>query len=119
MKTSEKQAAKTGALPVLRIEFWFEGFPLGVTDGGPTLTNERRSLKQPSVRTLKSCKTNQIPILSPGSVRRNALAAKLPIRFLVNMPVGAVEETGSLARDRSPCGMGPGAENDGRDPLEP
>lgn len=45
VKTSEKHAAKTGALPVLRMEFWFEGFPLGVVDGGPTLTKERRSLR--------------------------------------------------------------------------
>lgn len=32
---------------------------------------------------------NQIPILSLGSVRRKALADKLPIRFLVNIPVAA------------------------------
>lgn len=116
MKTSVKQAAKTGALPVLRIEFWLDGFPFGVVDGGPTLTKDKRSLKLPSVRTLKSCKTNQMPILSPGSVRRNALAAKLPIRFLVNMPIGAVDEMGFLDRTTS---FGPLPIIDDLCPLEP
>lgn len=32
---------------------------------------------------------NQTPILLSGSVNRKALAERLPIRFLVNMPVGA------------------------------
>jgi hypothetical protein len=35
-----------------------------------------------------------MPILSSVSVRRKALAARLPIKFLVNIPVGAVEEGG-------------------------
>jgi hypothetical protein len=56
--------------------------------GTPTLTKEKRSLKVPSVLTLKSCSTNQIPILSCGSVSRNALALRLPIKFLVNIPWG-------------------------------
>jgi hypothetical protein len=52
--------------------------------------------KVPSVRTERSCKTNQIPILSSGSVSLKALAARLPIRFRVNIPWGAVLLTGTL-----------------------
>ena len=52
--------------------------------------------KFPSVRTDKSCSTNQIPILSSGSVSLNALAARLPIKFRVNIPWGAVLLTGTL-----------------------
>src|SRR5947209_6882778 len=85
--------------------------PLPFAFGLPTLTKEKRRLKKqgqalaltlgrlnprsisyrncPSVRTLRSCKMNQMPILSPGSVRRKALADKLPMRFLVNIPVAA------------------------------
>jgi hypothetical protein len=59
----------------------------------------------PSVRTLKSCKINQIPFFSEGSVRRNALADKLPIKLRVNMPV-AVGDTGTTA---SRCAFGSGA----------
>jgi hypothetical protein len=50
--------------------------------------------KWPSVRTERSCRTNQMPIRSSGSVRRNAEADKLPIRFRVNMPVGCELLTG-------------------------
>ena len=31
-----------------------------------------------------------MPILSLGSIKRDALAARLPIKFRVNMPVGCV-----------------------------
>jgi hypothetical protein len=50
----------------------------------------RPYLNSPSVRTERSCSTNQMPIRSSGSVRRNAEAARLPMRFRVNMPVGCV-----------------------------
>jgi hypothetical protein len=50
--------------------------------------------KWPSVRTERSCRTNQMPIRSSGSVRRKAEADKLPIRLRVNMPVGCELETG-------------------------
>ena len=43
-------------------------------------------LKLPSVLTDKSCRMNQTPSLLSGSVNLKALALKLPIRFLVNMP---------------------------------
>lgn len=43
-------------------------------------------LKEPSVLTLKSCMTNQIPILSFVSCSLKALPAQFPIRFLVNIP---------------------------------
>lgn len=72
------------------------GLPFGVFDGAPTFTKEKRRRKLPSVRTLKSCKINQIPFFSDGSVRRNALADRLPIRLRVNMP-DAVGETGTTA----------------------
>ena len=52
----------------------------GVTSGS--------NLKQPSVRTLRSCRMNQMPILSWVSWRRKALAARLPMRLRVNMPDG-------------------------------
>ncbi len=114
MKTSEKQAARTGALPVLTpvMATEPEGPLLVVGEADtPTLTNEKRSLgrldgeggegkgtyrKVPSVRTERSCSTNQIPIRSSGSVSLNALAARLPIRFRVNIPWGAVLLTGTL-----------------------
>lgn len=106
-KTSLKHEARTGAFPVLTIEFALACCPLGAVDGGPTLTKEKRNLrdrlvppasscqyslvaylKRPSVLTLRSWRMNQIPILSDGSVRRKALAARLPMRFRVNMPCG-------------------------------
>lgn len=46
--------------------------------------------KFPSVLTLRSCSTNQIPILSFGSASLNALAERLPIRLRVNIPCGAL-----------------------------
>jgi len=97
VNTSEKQAARTGALPVLTAVM-APDVPLEVVGEAdtPTLTNEKRSRKFPSVRTDKSCSTNQIPILSSGSVSLNALAARLPIRFRVNIPWGAVLLTGTL-----------------------
>lgn len=45
--------------------------------------------KEPSVRTLRSWRMNQTPILLSGSVSLKALTQRLPIRFLVNMPLGA------------------------------
>lgn len=113
VKTSEKQEARTGALPVLIAPDWVRDAAVsesGVPEpvGAPTFTNEKRRLKesqyidiglwvtqgayrkQPSVRTERSCRTNQIPILSSGSVNLKAEAAKLPIRFRVNMPPGCV-----------------------------
>lgn len=47
-------------------------------------------LKLPSVLTLKSCRINQIPIIPSGSVNLNALTHKLPIKFRVNIPLGAL-----------------------------
>lgn len=47
-------------------------------------------LKVPSVLTLKSCRINQIPIIPSGSVNLNALTHKLPIKFRVNIPLGAL-----------------------------
>lgn len=84
--------------------------PLPAWPGAPTFTNEKRSLeiacqaackhiesergtiylKHPSVRTLRSWRMNQIPILSWGSCRRKALAAKLPMRLRVNIPEGGL-----------------------------
>jgi hypothetical protein len=46
---------------------------------------EGKYRNRPSVRTERSWRMNQIPLLFSGSVRRNALADRLPIRFLVNM----------------------------------
>lgn len=54
--------------------------------------------KEPSVLTLRSCRMNQTPMLLSGSVSLKALTQRLPIRFLVNMPLGA---------ERGSCG-GPG-----------
>jgi len=92
VKGSEKQAARTGAEPVLtRDELFFPvpGAPLGGGgDGTPTLTNWKRSRNWPSVRTERSWSTNQIPILSDGSVNLKALAARAPMRFRVNIPCG-------------------------------
>lgn len=45
--------------------------------------------KEPSVRTLRSWRMNQTPMLLSGSVSLKALTQRLPIRFLVNMPLGA------------------------------
>ena len=42
----------------------------------------------PSVRTLRSCNMNQTPIWLSGSVNLKALTHRLPIRFLVNIPLG-------------------------------
>ena len=42
----------------------------------------------PSVRTLRSCNMNQTPIWLSGSVNLKALTQRLPIRFLVNIPLG-------------------------------
>ena len=53
--------------------------------------------KVPSVRTLRSCRMNQTPILFSGSVRRNALALRLPIRLRVNIPPGPPETAGCVA----------------------
>jgi len=117
VKTSEKQAASTGALPVLTAVIGMALLPeLGFAEDGepgtPTLTKEKRSLidllvgwvgerrreetylNVPPVRTDRSCRTNQMPILSSGSVNLNALAARLPIKFRVNIPCGAVLLTG-------------------------
>ena len=44
--------------------------------------------KVPSVLTLKSCKMNQIPKSFSGYVSLKAAQARLPIRFLVNIPPG-------------------------------
>ena len=44
--------------------------------------------KLPSVLTERSWRINQTPILLSGSVSLKALALRLPIRFLVNMPEG-------------------------------
>lgn len=108
-KTSLKTEARIGDLPLLtgRSPFW--------PGGGLMSQNENRSLdrinkstsrnhgvcdlqaihhsrghkthrKEPSVRTLRSCMTNQIPILSLVSCNLKALPAQLPIRFLVNIP---------------------------------
>jgi hypothetical protein len=61
----------------------------GMGEGKGRREGKGKYRKFPSVRTLRSCRTNQIPLLSSGSVRRKALADKLPIKFLVNMPVAA------------------------------
>ena len=53
---------------------------------------------EPSVLTLRSCRMNQTPILLSGSVSLKALTQRLPIRFRVNIPLGA---------ERGSCG-GPG-----------
>lgn len=53
----------------------------------------------PSVRTLRSCKTNQMPMRSSVSASRKALAAKLPMRFRVNMPWGCPPTTAILVRE--------------------
>lgn len=45
-------------------------------------------LNEPSVLTERSWRMNHTPILLSGSVSLNALALKLPIRFLVNIPEG-------------------------------
>ena len=45
--------------------------------------------KEPSVRTLRSCKINHTPICPSGSVSLKALTQRLPIRLRVNMPLGA------------------------------
>lgn len=55
--------------------------------------NNAQSLKvtyrnDPSVRTLRSCNMNQTPIWLSGSVNLKALTQRLPIRFLVNIPLG-------------------------------
>ena len=47
-------------------------------------------LKRPSVRTDRSCSTNQKPTFPSVSVRRKAFTVRLPIRFLVNMPVAVL-----------------------------
>lgn len=55
--------------------------------------------KLPSVRTDKSCKTNQNPTLPSVSFSRKAFTVRLPIKFRVNMPVvvvaGEVRGTGA------------------------
>ena len=56
--------------------------PSAVVTPLPSRTTYR---KLPSVLTLRSCKTNHIPMRFVGSVSRNALAASDPIRFRVNM----------------------------------
>src|SRR3569833_4240341 len=96
--------------------FWLMDGEVAPRDMGPTFTNEKRNLrvtvsqgdshiaprlatyrKFPSVRTLRSWRMNQMPILSWGAVRRKALAARLPMRFRVNMPCGwAAPPSGSL-----------------------
>lgn len=70
-----------GALPVFTLEPF-----CGIPPRAATLTKENLKRNGPSVRTLRSCKTNQMPIRSSVSASRKALAAKLPMRFRVNMP---------------------------------
>ena len=105
VKTSLKHDASTGVLPMLTCD----GLPLAIWLGGAaTLTKENLSLrgdgsklvncwgplqggtetylKWPSVLTLRSWSTNQMPILSLLSVSRKALAARLPMRLRVNIP---------------------------------
>ena len=100
-------------LTAVAVTFPEPGAPLDVVGEAetPTLTKEKRSLgvlvfvkfgggkekylNVPSVRTERSWSTNQMPIRSSGSVSLNALAARLPIRFLVNIPWGAVLLTGT------------------------
>lgn len=52
--------------------------------------NGETYLKEPSVRTLRSCRINQTPSLPSGSVNLKALTHRLPIKFLVNIPLGAL-----------------------------
>jgi hypothetical protein len=47
--------------------------------------------KSPSVRTDRSWRTNQKPTLRVVSSSRKALTVRLPMRFLVNMPVVVAE----------------------------
>ena len=55
---------------------------------------------EPSVLTLRSCRMNHTPMLLSGSVSLKALTQRLPIRFLVNMPLGA--ERGSCGGPERP-----------------
>ena len=57
----------------------------------------------PSVLTLKSCRMNHTPIWPSGFVSLKALTQRLPMRFLVNMPLGAVRGStvGSCCGDNS------------------
>lgn len=50
--------------------------------------NQETNRKLPSVRTLRSCITNQTPCFSWSSCRRNALALRLPIKFRVKALFG-------------------------------
>jgi hypothetical protein len=44
VNTSLQHDARMGALPVLTMEIWFAGLPLGVLEGAPTLQKEKRRL---------------------------------------------------------------------------
>ena len=100
-KTSEKALARTGAEPVLSpppstrptlTKFIFNLCTYLVQNlkppGGGATAGRNLYLNAPSVLTDRSCKMNHTPILLSGSVSLNALALKLPIKFLVNMPEG-------------------------------
>ena len=68
--------------------------------------NGERYRNDPSVRTLKSCRMNHTPICPSGLVSLKALTQRLPMRFLVNMPLGVVRESavGSCCGDnKGPC----------------
>ena len=83
-----KIEANTGAVVLVTVcEIW----PLtlvGVPEvfGWPTLTKFNLSRNQPSVRTLRSWRTNQMPKFSFRSFNLNALALRLPMRFRVKAP---------------------------------
>lgn len=92
-------AARVGGLRTHVDEAHFKPINLQQSDQyRPAIAKTYR--KVPSVRTLKSCKINHTPILLSGSVKRKALALRLPIRFRVNMPPGP-PETG-CAGDMAP-----------------
>lgn len=75
---SLKHEARTGAEAVLRV--W-------AAVGEPTFTKFIFSRKEPSVRTLRSCRINQTPISLCGFVSLKALTQRLPMRLRVNMPL--------------------------------
>jgi hypothetical protein len=73
--------------------------------GGSIRRKDKTHRNMPSVRTDRSCSTNQTPILSIGSVNRNALAERDPIKFRVNMPV-AVGIADGIAAEGIGIGIG-------------
>lgn len=82
-----KVEARQGAVSVGSVGLRADGPPAGsaicFSTADVMLKKFIFNLNQPSVLTLKSCNTNQIPDLSFSSFSLNALAHKLPIRFRV------------------------------------